>query len=108
QCDGGAEGVAGDTDTGCIQLREPAQVSERRPHIILLADAAVVLPFPRTNTAEVEAQRGDSLGDRGLADGVDDVVLHVATVHRVRVTDDDPGRRSSPRKVQQPFELRAL
>ncbi len=44
-----------------------------------------------TDATEIEAQRGDSPCCEGVANGEDDVVLHVAAVQWVRVADDGAG-----------------
>jgi len=99
QCDSGAEGVAGKRDASSVNLRQLAQIREGGSDVVLFTDTVVVASFAAAGAAKVEAKCDDAVRGRRLANGVDNVVVHIAAVHRVRVTDDDPGSRRSLRQI---------
>ena len=92
----GAEGVAGETHAGGVDLRERPHVRERRADVVPLPLTVVVPAVTAAYAAEVEAQHGDAPLDERLRHGDDDVVVHVAAVLRVRVADDDGRERAAP------------
>ncbi len=80
-----AEGEADDQDGQCVALVQPV---EGCAHIVALAAALVMLAFAESGAAEVEAQRGQAERLHRLGRAVDDLVVHGAAAHGVRMADE--------------------
>ncbi len=61
--------------------------------LVTLAPAVIVAPLAAAHAAEIELKGGDRCLNQRVADRVDDVVVHTAAVERVRVADNDAGKR---------------